>query len=81
MMLKSDQAQAVYSAVCALSEAGGRLYAAAFDAFAKDEALVDVRAYDDDRIELRLTRGGDAETHADIEAFARAYGLPQRDAP
>ncbi len=77
LLLNPAQAQAVYSAIYALSEAGGRLYAASFDAFAAGGALIDVRSFDDDRIEVRLTSGGDAETHADISAFARAYGLQQ----
>ena len=81
MILSLDQAQAVYSAVHALSEAGGRLYVAAFDAFSADEALIDIRAYDDDRIEVSLSSGEEVEIYPDIYAFALAYGLPKQAAP
>lgn len=80
LILKSYQAEAVNSAMHALNNAGGRLYAASFDAFAQGEAFIDVHSFDDDRIEVRLARGGDAEIHTDLAAFALAYGLPQPEA-
>ena len=79
MILSLNQAQAVYSALLALSEAGGQLHAASFDAFAAGESLIDVHAFDDDHIEVRLASGGNAEIHVDISAFALAYGLLQRN--
>jgi len=80
LILKPSQAEAVNSAMRALNNAGGRLYTASFDAFARGEALIDVRAFDDDRIEVRLASGEDAEIHTDLAAFALAYGLPQSGA-
>ncbi|MHC5232975.1 hypothetical protein [Brucella sp. LJL56] len=75
MILKPAQAHAIYKAMHALNDGGGQLIAASFDAFAAGEAIIDVRTYTDDRIELRSVGGNVTEVHADLSAFAFAYGL------
>lgn len=75
MILKAAQAQAIYNAMHALNDGGGQLTAASFDAFATGEAIIDVRIHADDRIELGSVDGKLTEIHADLSAFAFAYGL------
>lgn len=74
MLLKDAQAQALYNAIQALNEGGGKLLNASFDAFALGEAIIDVCTHTDDRIELR-SAGNVTEVYDDLSAFAFAYRL------
>lgn len=74
MLLNSGQAQAIYKAMHALNDRGGQLLTASFDAFAIDEAIIDVCTHFNDRIELRYACNI-TEVHADLSAFASAYVL------
>ncbi len=75
MILDPAQAEALYKAMHVLNDSGGQLIAASFDAFTTGKAIIDVCAYTDDRIELRSIGANVTEIHADLSAFAFAYGL------
>ncbi|WP_247997793.1 hypothetical protein [Brucella tritici] len=75
MILDPAQAEALYKAIQALNEGGGQLLNASFDAFVLGEAIIDVCTHTDDRIELRSIGANVTEIHADLSAFAVAYGL------
>jgi len=86
MILTQSQAEAVYSAMCALNNVGGALWCRAQMPCSTEWA--DVRQDDAgavhigkgplhrfDRIESVVTRVGPVEYHANQAAFAAAYGL------
>ena len=75
-ILTKTQAEAVYSAMCALNNPGGRL-----DAFL--EGCFHVRSMTDGRVIVHRVTGfahppaAEPEIYADQAAFATAYGLQQ----
>jgi hypothetical protein len=68
LILNKSQAEAVYSAMCALNNVGGLVRIAL-------ENDIDVYERDDDTI--AVLSDGPAERHTNQAAFATAYGLQQ----
>lgn len=70
-ILNQAQAEAVYSAMCALNNVGGRLHAT----LEQDGAVhvAEVRH----GIDVWVANGGPVENYPDQSAFATAYGLQQ----
>ena len=72
MILNKSQAEAVYSAMCALNNVGGTIEKLSLpDSY----YVIDVVAYTD---KITIRRGlRTVETHDNQSAFATAYGLQQ----
>lgn len=68
-ILNKSQAEAVYSAMCALNKVGGRLVAT----FEQDGAVHVAETRHS--IEIWLAGGGSVESYADQSGFVAAYGL------
>lgn len=66
LILTAAQAQAVYSAMCALDNVRGRL----------DIVMRDVRVKEYANAVILITSKGMSEDHSNQAAFAAAYGLP-----
>lgn len=81
MTLTKPQAEAVYVALCALNNVGGEAHGPQFIELKFADAngvLCGVRASDATRAVWVDSLGGgeDTERHADHDAFATAYGIP-----
>jgi len=72
MILNQAQAEAVYSAMCALNNVGGRI-AAMMEFKTKNEVQVTQQA--DGQVLVLKDIGLTCERHADQAAFANAYNL------
>lgn len=71
LILTPAQAEAVYSAMCALNNVGGRLHARL-----EQDGAVHVAEYPG-RIEVYVANAGPVEFYRDQSAFAATYGLQQ----
>ena len=79
-ILSQSQAEAVYSAMCALNNVGGRIEHMQFPTDAGESVSVVERL--DGKVDVWLSRNGQAhesESHANQAAFADAYGIYQGD--
>lgn len=78
LILNKSQAEAVYSAMCALTNVGGSLSGAEFAVAPAGTALT-VFHHGETGIQIRKAYRGVAGTewHNDSAAFATAYGLQQ----
>lgn len=77
MILNKSQAEAVYSAVCALSNAGGTLHHMDFPSHGSENIAVVVRPSTGTIAVWQECRGlaHNVEIHADQSAFAASYSL------
>lgn len=70
LILNQSQAEAVYSAMCALNNVGGRMRCTLAD----NSGDIDIYERSNGSIQIL---GNDPESHESQSAFATAYGLQQ----